>query len=119
MNFYVCYIEEAGWMISSCTNIDYIWAVDELEAKSIYTKRFNFRKNKKGLHIELIQYRYAKRIYKKECRLIYSERYNSTTGTMVDDSSYRSVDVCYCNNCKKEIEANWRYCKHCDSEMED
>ena len=119
MNFYKCYIEEAGWMISSYTDIDYIWAVDELEARSIYIKRFNFRKNKKGLHIDKIDHRYAKRSYKKECRLIHYTRYDISTGKCIDDSSYRSVDVCYCSNCKNEIEANRRYCKNCDSEMED
>ena len=56
MNYYRCYIEVDGYGTCYSQDVSCIWAKDAEEAREIYRKENNFRKNKKGLTVELAEY---------------------------------------------------------------
>lgn len=118
MNFYKCYIAVDGWSTVYSENIDYLWAVDEAQARLQYCKQNNFRKNKKGLTIEQVEYKKAKRMKSIHTNEFVTESvYNYWLGRY-EESVYKEVTHCYCSNCGTEVRRD-RYCTCCNSELID
>ena len=115
MNFYKCYIEVDGWGTVYIENVDYFWASDEFEARSVYCKKYGFRKNKKGLKIECVSYHRAT-VKSREIKVVKTATQSRYLGGY--EYSYPSTDTeYYCGNCKAKVRLPFRYCKNCNAEL--
>lgn len=114
MNFYKCCITDESWMIVSEEDVEYIWARSETEAKEEYLRSHGFRKNKKGLTVQEVEYRRAKRTKQSRTQLVSHRQIPYLGG--YEYKTYDTVDHYYCSNCGKEVH-NDRYCTSCNAEL--
>lgn len=113
---YKCSIAVEGWMMITYEDVDYIWATCAEEAKSIYTKSHNFRKNKKGLTVERIPYHIATRKHRVVNQVVKEKQIPYLGG--YEYECYKDVKHYYCSRCNYELkDPNARYCPCCDSEL--
>lgn len=115
MNFYKCYIAVDGWSTVYVDHVGYLWAPNETEAKLQYCKQQGFRKNKKGLTVEQIDYRRIARKARVVNELVTRSVYKYWLGHY-DEQVYEDVTHYYCSNCGNEVHQD-RYCKCCNSEL--
>lgn len=114
MKFYKCYIKVESWMTISEEDVDYIWAQSEQEAVDKYRKARGYRKNKKGLTVQEVEYRKFKRTKQTKNQLVTHKQIPYLGG--YNYQSWDNVDHYYCSNCGKEVH-NDRYCTICDAEL--
>lgn len=113
MNLYCCKIVEQGWGTEYTTEKDYIWALDEKEARELICKQWQIRRNKKGLRIEEVQIVRANPIKKKR-RVIKTESVWNSFMQMNEDQSYWSDETYHvCSKCGGEVSYAASICRHC------
>lgn len=113
MNLYCCRIVEQGWGTEYTTEKDYIWALDEKEARDIICKQWQIRRNKKGLRIEEVQIVRAD-IIKKERSIIKTESVWNSFLQISEDQSYCTDETYYaCSKCGGEVSYAASICRHC------
>ena len=115
MLFYKCYVAVDGWGAVYTEDVSYIWATDEVDAKMQYCKQNGFRKNKKGLTIEQVEYKKSRRKKVTRNEVITEKVYEYWLGSY-EQATYKDVDHYYCSNCGKEVHTD-RYCTRCNSEL--
>ncbi len=114
MHFYKCYIAVDSWGMVDFENVDYIWAHSAEEAVMEYRKAHGYRKNKKGLTVQEVEYRRVKRSTKTKTEAV---THSSPLLGGYDYQTWEDVTHYYCSNCGKEVRKDNRYCEYCDSEL--
>lgn len=114
MHFYKCYIAVDSWGMVDFENVDYIWAPSAEEAAMEYRKAHGYRKNKKGLTVQEVEYHRVKRTKKTKTEAVTHKQIPYLGG--YEYQTLDKVDHYYCSNCGKEVHNN-RYCTNCDAEM--
>ena len=114
MKFYKCCITVESWMNVYDEDVDYIWAMSEIEAADEYRTIHGFRKNKKGLTVHEVEYHRAKRTTQRKKQLVTHKQIPYLGG--YEYQSWDNVDHYYCSNCGKEVH-NDRYCTGCNAEL--
>ena len=113
MNLYCCRIVEEGWGTEYTLEKEYIWAADEKDARELICKRWQIRRNKKGLRIEEVPIVRAD-IIKKERRTIKTESVWNSFMQMNETQSYWADETYYvCSKCEKEVSYGASICEHC------
>ena len=107
-----CYIQEDGWGTVYTSNTEYIWADNYEDARKHYCLMYSFRKNKKGLTVEEIEYRYRKAETYKVNRRVKERQIPFLGG--YEYEVVKEVDVKLCGFCGKELTGKW--CTCCDTE---
>ena len=107
-----CYIAEDGWGCVYTNNVEYLWANDYEDARKHYCLMYAFRKNKKGLTIQEIEYRYCKAKKHKVTRRVTEKQCQYLGG--YDYEVFKDVEVKLCGRCGKELKGKW--CTCCDTE---
>lgn len=114
-NLFKCYIEESSWMICTSSCIEYIWAKTLDEAKVKYCALNNFRKNKKGLKIEQIEYKSFKPVIRKVNKRITEKQIPFLGGYKYEVETCKPIE--FCGNCNNELSPYDKWCKKCDCEI--
>lgn len=118
MNYYKCFIEVDGWGACYEETVQYMWAKDEAEAKQIYCTENNFRKNKKGLRIELSDYHRGKVISKTCPETVTETEYDiCAVNHLITYDVVKNITRYYCPTCNKEVKYKQPYCKNCGTEL--
>ena len=113
MKLYCCKIVEQGWGTEYTQEKDFIWAKDEQEARDRICKRWQIRKNKKGLRIEEVSVSHA-RVIKKTRTVQKTEMLWNSFLQQLEPSSYITDETYHiCSNCRGEISYAASVCKHC------
>ena len=113
MNLYCCKIVEQGWGTEYTLEKDSIWAQDSQEAREVICKRWQIRKNKKGLRIEEVPVVRAD-IHKKKRQVIKTEGVWNSFLQMSETQSYWTDENYYiCNKCNSEVSYASSICRHC------
>ena len=113
MNLYCCKIVEQGWGTEYTTEKDYIWALDEKEARELICKRWQIRRNKKGLRIEEVQIVRANPIKKKRRVLKTEYVWNSFMQMSEEQSCWSDETYHICSKCRGEVSYAASICRHC------
>lgn len=113
MNLYCCRLVEEGWCTEYTQEKDYLWAQSIEEARELICKRWQIRRNKKGLKIEEVQIVRANPIKKKR-RVIKTESVWNSFMQMNEDQSYWSYETYHvCSKCGGKVSYAASICKHC------
>lgn len=107
-----CYIQEDGWGTVYTSNTEYIWAENYEDARKHYCLIYGFRKNKKGLTVEEIEYRYSKAKILKVNRKVTKKQLPFLGGYEYEVE--RAVEIKTCGHCGKELNSKW--CTYCNTE---
>ena len=117
MNYYRCYIEVDGYGTCYSQDVSYIWAKDAEEAREIYRKENNFRKNKKGLTVELAEY--TRDIANKQTvnQVLTKNVWNSFLQMTEEIKYWGKVTNYYYPTCKNKVQRAAKCCKYCGTEL--
>ena len=117
MNYYRCYIEVDGYRTCYSQDVSYIWAKDAEEARELYRKENNFRKNKKGLTVELAEY--TRGIANKQTvnQVLTKNVWNSFLQMIEEIKYWGKVTNYYCPTCKNKVQRTTKCCKYCGTEL--
>lgn len=113
MNLYCCRIVEQSWCTEYTTEKDYIWALDEKEAREIICKQWQIRRNKKGLRIEEVQIVRAHPIKKKRQVTKTESVWNSFMQRSELQSYWTDETYHVCSKCGSEVSYAASICKYC------
>lgn len=113
MNLYCCSIVEDGWGTEYTIKKDFIWAIDEKEARDLICKCWQIRRNKKGLRIEEVQIKRAD-IKKKSRTVEKTEMVWNSFLQIQEPCSFVTDETYYiCSACRGEVSYAASICKHC------
>lgn len=112
MKQFKCILVTEGWMTDFIDKKEYIFAIDESHAREIICKRWQVRKNKKGLRIEEVSFVTAEKIARTQTELVHETTYAYWLGNY-DSSHYAEVTRHYCSKCGKEVQEANPLCPHC------
>lgn len=113
MNLYCCRLVEDGWCVEYTIEKDYLWANDEKEARDLICKRWQIRRNKKGLRIEEAPVTRANPIKKKRHVTKKESVWNSFMQMNEDQSYWTDETYHVCSKCGGEVSYAASICRHC------
>ncbi|MBO5711404.1 MAG: hypothetical protein J6R47_01065 [Acholeplasmatales bacterium] len=117
MNYYKCFIEINGWGTCYEENVQYMWAKDEAEARQIYCTENSFRKNKKGLTIELAEYNRGIVNTRTRNEVVTQTIWNSFLQLTEEIECVKKVTRYYCPTCKNQVTHIAKCCRYCGTEL--